>query len=266
MITGRRLNLRTQRGLTMIELLVSLAVFAMFVLMIDAVFFSANRTARKAELAADVQQNARIAVERLTRELREAQLSAIVIDTSLGAGRHGIIFKSARLAGTPTVFCLYVREADDPLEMRGTSSNGWACFDSFPGSVNDIPQPPYSGPPYPAPCDPTNLTPCGSYTPIWQQYVGYYVAENPPFSGLFELRRVSGQLNAAGESLLTSWLTGGDVIATLVDAANPPRGFNVTQAGTNFTITLDASGTEFVQGTQVPAQQVKLPGGVVPRN
>lgn len=263
MTTRRRLMLRAQHGLTMIELLVALAVFAMFVLMIDAVFFSANRTARKVELAADVQQNARIAVERLTRELRESQVSQVVVDTSQGLGRHGIVFKSARLVGTPTVFCLYVRDADDPLGMRGTSSNGFACFDSFPGSTNDIPTPPYSGPPFPlcAPNMDTNvLAPCGTYTPIWQQYIGYYVAENPPFSSVFEMRRVSGQLTAPAAALSAGLLTGGDVVAVYVDA------FNVTQTGSNFTVALEAEGTEVVQGTQVPAQQVKLPGGVMPRN
>lgn len=240
-MTMRRI--RAERGLTIIELLVALAVFTMFALMIDAVFFGANRTSRKIELAADVQQNARIAVERLTREIRESSATAVLMDTSLGAGRHRVLFKSARLLGTPTVFCLYVRSSTEPLYNP-------TCFNSFPGSIDDIAAPPYTSP--------EPIPPRGTYTPIWQQYIGYYVVDTP--DGLRELRRVSGQLNSTGETLNAAWWTGGSVVASMVES------FDLTLAGSAFTVTLKAQGREIVQGSTVPVQEVKLPGRSVLRN
>ncbi len=276
---------RTERGVSMIELLVALAIFALFIFMIDALFSSARTNARKTEIAADVQQNARIAVDRLTRELREAHVYAagdplpaaayLVVDTSQGPGRHGILFKSARLAGTATFFCLYVRTSVEPFYSS-------ACFDGFTtvgGSA--IPKPSsaapytYSGPPYPL-CPPnTNvniLAPCGSYQPIWQQYVGYFVVENPLLSGLFELHRVSGQLNSPTQTLVPSnLLTGGDVIATMVDTFDVCVNFSNPPACTDpangvVAVALKAKGSEKVQGRAIPDQQIDLPGGSLSRN
>jgi len=266
----------------MIELLVALAVFAMFILMIDALFSSARTNARKTEIAADVQQNARVAVDRLTRELREAHVYAagdplpadayLVVDTSAGPGRSGVLFKSARLVGDPTVFCLYVR-------TRADARWNQSCFESFPGTSNDVPIPPstgtYIGPPYPlcAPNTNTNvLTPCGSYQPIWQQYIGYFVVENPPLSGLFELHRVSGQLDSPTQTLVpATMLVGGDVIATMVDTfdvclnfSDPPA-CSVPANGV-VSIAFKAKGTEVVQGRAIPDQQIDLPGASLSRD
>lgn len=238
---------RTRRhgesGVTVIELLVALAVFALFILMVDAVFLSANRASKKTELAADVQQNARIAVERMTREIRESSPGQIL--TGGSAGSMWVLFKSARLPADNSVFCLYVRQ----------STYNPDCF-TFPGG--NIPGPPYSGPPYPSPCDSQKLSPCGSYSPIWQRYVGYYVATGS--GSVLELRRVTGQLDTPGTALSSSMLTGGDVVATFVET------FDVAASGSTITATLKASGTQVVQGSAVPTQQTQLPGLVLLRN
>lgn len=257
-MSGRLLRChRAQRGVTLIELIVALAVFALFILMIDAVFSSARTNTRKTEIAADVQQNARVAMDRLTRELREAHAADVVVDTSKGAGLHGVVFKSARLAGTPTVFCLYVRTSTEPFYNA-------ACFDSFPGSSNDVPKPAptYSGPPYPlcAPNTDTNkLDPCGSYQPIWQQHVGYYVEVLA--DGSRQLRRVSGQLDSAGQSLSASLLIGGDVVATMLET------FDVSVSASGVvSVALKAKGSEMVQGRAIPDQQIELPGKSLSRD
>ncbi len=246
---------RAQRGVTLIELIVALAVFALFILMIDAVFSSARTNSRKTEIAADVQQNARVAVDRLTRELREAHAPDVLVDTSQGAGRHGVLFKSARLVGTPTFFCLYVRSNTEPFYNA-------TCFDSFPGGGSDIPTPPYSGPPYPlcAPNTDTNkLNPCGGYSPIWQQYIGYYVEVLA--GGARQLRRVSGQLDSAGASPSAGLLTGGDVIATMVET------FDVSVSASGVvSVALKAKGSEVVQGRAIPDQEIQLPGKSLSRD
>src|SRR3989442_2989945 len=148
--------LRPQHGVTIIELLVALAVFALFVVMIDAIFSSARTNARKTEVAADVQQNARVAADRLLRELHESNITQVLVNNGT-PGASQIAFKSARLTQDNSVFCLYT---------RATSGLGYdsRCF-TFTG-VNVTP-PPYTSP-QPIPTKRT-------YTTIWRRYVGYYV-------------------------------------------------------------------------------------------
>ena len=240
---------RSQRGVTIIELVVALGIFALFILLIDAVFFGANRSARKAELAADVQQNARIGAERLTRELRESNVVQVVYGGS--AGSMAVVFKSARLHEDNSVFCLYARSTSDPTWVYDTR-----CF-TFTGG--NITPPDYGAPPYGAGCDATKLVPCGTYTIIWQRYVGYYVVDVG--GGVKELRRVVQQLDTPAAALPDpTTLSGGDVIATHIET------FDVAISGTNVTVTLKARGVQVVQGTQLPVQEVLLPAQVLFRN
>jgi prepilin-type N-terminal cleavage/methylation domain-containing protein len=122
-----------ERGLSLIELLVGIAVFALLFLMVDSVFITAHRGARKAELGANVQQNGRIAIERLTREIRETDKS----DIRVAVDGSWVAFKSARLATDGQVFCINVNDPTSPL--------------------------------YRAACNPTGNT----FAPIWQTWIVY---------------------------------------------------------------------------------------------
>jgi hypothetical protein len=124
----------------LIELLVAVVVFAVLVLIIDAVFISAHRGAQKAELGADVNQNARIAVERLTAEIRES--SAALIST--GTGDTAVVFRSARISDSSNGFCMDWKSSTEPLAV-----------------ANNTP-----------PCAGVPLT--GTYAPVWQRWIGYY--------------------------------------------------------------------------------------------
>lgn len=236
---------RTQRGVTLIELLVALAVFAMFILMIDAIFSSARTSSRKTEIAADVQQNARVATDRITRELRETSIGQLVFNNAT-LGHSQIVFKSARLASDPpeaedyNFFCLYTRT---------TTGLGYdaRCF-TFSGG--NITPPPYTSP--------EPIFPKGSYTPIWQRYIGYYVVDTP--DGLHELYRVTGQLSQPTTVVALGLLTGGDVVATMIES------FDVSVSGGVVSVTLKAKGTEVVQGRAIPDQEVLLPGQSMTRN
>lgn len=230
---------RAQRGVTLIELLVSLAVFALFMLMIDAVFSSARTTSRKTEVAVDAQQNARIATERVTREIRETGIAEVVYD-NVTPGHSQIVFKTARLNEDNNIFCLYTRV---------TTGLGYdaRCY-TFTGG--NITPPPYTSP------EPT--FPRGSYTPIWQRYVGYYVVDTP--DGLHELRRVVGDLSQPTTVLNLGLLTAGDVIATMIES------FDLDVSGGIVSVTLKAKGTEVVQGRAIPDQEILLPGQSMTRN
>ncbi|MDQ7820988.1 MAG: prepilin-type N-terminal cleavage/methylation domain-containing protein [Armatimonadota bacterium] len=237
---------RSQGGVTLVEMLVALAVFGLFILMIDAVFSSARTGSRKVEVAADVAQNARVAVDRITRELRETGAAQLVVDTSLGAGWHRVLFKSARLGRDQTKFCLYTRTESEELYNR-------YCYEDFTGTDPPKPSQTTGDPPYPPPCDTPDGSPCMRYVPIWQRYVGYYRDGS-------DLKRVTGQLASPTESLNLAWLTGGDTIAAMVES------FDVTQAGGLLTVRLKVAGTEVVQGRALPEQEILLPGGSLTRN
>ncbi|HEY6072190.1 MAG TPA: hypothetical protein VIV15_02080 [Anaerolineales bacterium] len=213
----------------------ALGIFALFIVTVDTVFSGVNRGARKAQLADDVQQNGRIAVERLTREIREASTSNILVGGSVGS--MWVLFKTARLQEDNRVFCLYTRTTEFPYDSR--------CF-TFPGG--NLSAPPYGAAP---------ASPSGTFAPIWQQYVGYYVTTT---GGVTELRRVAGQLNTSGVGLASSMVTGGEVIAAQVET------FDVSVGGGTIVVTLKSRGTEVVQGTQQVPQEMLLPGTVLIRN
>lgn len=235
-----------QRGLTIIELVVAVGLFAAFILLIDAVFLAVNRSAQKAEMAADVQQNSRIVVERLTREIRESRVGEVLVGGA--AGSMAVVFKSARMSGDNSVFCIYVRTDTEPL--YDSNCYYWA----------GAPMPPYAtNPPYAFPCNSATGTPCGTYTPIWQQYIGYYTVDVG--GGVKELRRVAGDLIWPTQALPSpTILAGGDVIASHVES------FDVSFVNGSFSVMLKARGVQYVQGSTVPAQEMRLPGNVLTRN
>lgn len=239
-------------GFSLIELIVSMAIFALFILMIDVVFIGTHRSSRKADLAADVQENARTAVERLSREIRESRVS--VVSTS-GDGTR-VVFKSARLLGSsPEVFCLYVRTTTEPLYNL-------PCFTNLPVSE----RPPYTFPVSGCP-PPTVGSACalGTYTPLWQYWVAYWL------DGSQQLHRATGTLNdpdAAPPDVTNAALwtcpgsTCGEVISSYVNTFNAA----IDVPNRSITATLDAQGTRIVQGTAVPTQEILLNGRVLLRN
>jgi len=239
-----RIGLHDERGVTVIELLVATAIFALFVIIVDAVFFTANRSSKKAELAADVQQNARIAVERLTREIRESgsTVPSLIRVNNATPGHSAIVFKSARLRVNNAVFCLHVRTRAEPLFNED-------CFDDFTGT--DVAEPDYGSPP---------VFPLGSYTPIWQRRIVYYLVDTP--DGLHTLHRRVDQLGSTDEALPDpgTLMSGGDVMASMVES------FDVTLTGGEFRITLKVKGSQLVQGVAIPDQEILLPGTVLIRN
>jgi prepilin-type N-terminal cleavage/methylation domain-containing protein len=128
-----------ERGFGLIELLTGIAVFALLFLMVDNVFITAHRGARKAELGANVQQNGRIAIERLTREIRETQRS----DIRFASNGSWVAFKSARLVSDSRVFCLNITDTGSALYNAACGATGntfapvwqsWIVYTYSPGS------------------------------------------------------------------------------------------------------------------------------------
>lgn len=92
---------RNQQGFSLIELLVVAVVFSLMVLMVDAFFATVNRSSHTVEAAADIQQNARVAVERLSREAREATATDVTFSPDM------VVFPTARPAApNDNYFCI----------------------------------------------------------------------------------------------------------------------------------------------------------------
>jgi len=191
-----------------------------------------------------VQQNARIAVYRMTRELRETDNSLICLSTNPclitgtdGNGQGQIVFKSARLGAGNSIFCLY-------MQMNTGIGFNLGCFYSTLSSA----QPPYTCTPH-SPCNTTDI-PCAAYTP-WQQYVGYYAQGLAP--GPYTLYRVAGQHSRRNQTLSLAMLTGGQVIASSIQS------FGISVSGGIVSVSIQGQGNPTVQGRALPAQQIALP-------
>lgn len=214
-----------QGGFSLIELLVVAGVFALMVLMVDAFFSIANRSAHTAELAADVAQNGRVAIERLTREARFSSASNASVSSTgcsgmaspptttlcIETGGGWMAFKTARLQTDERVFCLDVASSNDDLYNAGCGAP---------------------------------LT--GSYDPVWQAWIVYGVDGNG------DLRRSVQVPATSAPSVPTS--SNGTIIATSVSS------FTASLSGNVLSMTLELSATEKVQGSNLPTQRISLTG------
>lgn len=119
-----------------------------------------------------------------------------------------VLFASARPAADPSVFCVHARRSSAPAEASTPD-----CF-TFPGG--DLAEPAL-----------------GTYAPVWQRYVGYFVAttaEGPV------LRRVVGPLARPEAVPDPAVLVGGETVAEGVEA------FDVAVAGRFFTAAVRLAG------------------------
>lgn len=210
-----------QRGMGLVEVMVVGVVIGLLLMTIDRVFTSVHVTSRKAQLAADVQQNVRSAVTRLARELRESRASMLAChpDPGCPAGSAQVAFPSARPSDAASVFCIDVAASDG-----AESALLAACTTPIP------------------------LT--GTYTPVWQRYVGYHRnAEG-------ELRR----LVQAAPIPLPMAPDSGQVVATSVVA------FGIGRSDRIVRLVLSARGREQVQGGPLPAQEMTLEDVIDLRN
>jgi len=189
-------------GTTVLEVVVALGIFAVVAGLVGAVLVVSDRTERRVVLAADAQQNARLALERLVRELRES--SPTRVRSGGRAGAMWVLFASARPAADPSIFCVHARRLSAPPEASHPD-----CF-TFPGG--DVAEPAI-----------------GTYLPVWQRYVGYFVAAAPEGP---VLRRVVGALSSPEGPLDSALLAGGETVAEGVEA------LDIAVADRLFTVTL----------------------------
>ncbi len=70
---------KEQFGFTLVEILVAMAVFVIAVVLIFSIYFVSQKFYQKTETKAELLQNARVILERITRELRQTQSIVTVL-------------------------------------------------------------------------------------------------------------------------------------------------------------------------------------------
>jgi len=137
-------------GVTLIEVVVATAIMGLVVTAIYAVLQSGIVGWRTGELRFEVHQNVRVALDRISRELRESNGSAVLVElnplTSSLSDDAILALKSARKIGNEKRF---VFRADED------------CSASVPFD----------------------------YRPCWQAYIAYFLTEEPGGNGPYVLRR-----------------------------------------------------------------------------
>ena len=67
------------KGFTLVEVLVAMAIFAIAVVLIFSIYFTSQKFYQKTETKAEILQNARVILERISRELRQTQSIVTVL-------------------------------------------------------------------------------------------------------------------------------------------------------------------------------------------
>ena len=233
--------LRDQHGMSLVELIVAAAVFALLFLAIDSVFIGAHRSTQQAELSADVDQNARIALERLTREIRETNPDMITCHPGgcPGGALGAVAFRSARPTNSD-IFC---------LDVPGNTSRFYNAGCAYYGTFG------------------------GTYTPVWQRIVGYRLvaAAGPAACGPYDLHRYIIAQTALTTPAVPAnpenpgGVTDDQVIASCIEDLQVSLADDGTTNRSRFTVTLKALGQRAAQGG-IPAQEILLTGEAWIRN
>ncbi|XOB41993.1 MAG: PilW family protein [Candidatus Nealsonbacteria bacterium] len=87
-------DFRLQKSFTLTELLVTITILILVIGAIYGTYILSHRTYREEEIAAELTQNGRVILERLTREIRQAQLIA----TDLASPKDEILFQDGHLS------------------------------------------------------------------------------------------------------------------------------------------------------------------------
>ena len=92
----------SQRGFTLIELMVSLALGLIIVAAATMLFIAGQKSFALQQGAADIQDNANFALNYMTKDIRMANLNAVTATMTASSANGGIVFSTTNLAGIST--------------------------------------------------------------------------------------------------------------------------------------------------------------------
>jgi len=123
-------RLRACKGLTLIELLVAMAISSILIAAIYRTFMGQHKTYTVQEQVVDMQQNVRVAINRMMREIRMAGFGNVIDILSLSGGVNGftqvITPGSNSFGNTITIvggFKQIRRDNGDPILIASASGN-----------------------------------------------------------------------------------------------------------------------------------------------
>jgi prepilin-type N-terminal cleavage/methylation domain-containing protein len=222
---------RNERGMTLLELMIVLAILSLTSSAIFSLLFAGLKTYWKGDAATQVQQGARVSIDRMMRDLRQA--GQLINSVTKTVGATSVTFNTTCAAANPQVsFAL-----------------------PHLGTVTLTP----SGSIY-APDAETNSMPHPGTMPFAGTYVSYYLAASsnsatPNATGPYLIR--------ASYDLVANTIALSDVATNITGLSLNPGGSCPTTSSTEFTVQLTASLTQTGQNV---ASTAVVADGVTIRN
>jgi len=106
-----RITDNSRTGFTLIEVLITVTIFVLIVVACFNVYFLSQRFYRKGEVRAELLQNGKVILERMTREIRQARAIATSLSDTQANATSTILFEDGHSATTYRYIC-YFKDGD----------------------------------------------------------------------------------------------------------------------------------------------------------
>ncbi len=103
-----------QTGFSLLEVLVALSLFSLAIIMVISMYSLSQRSYNHASTKAELTQNARVVINRISREIRQSRDIVIELSSSLASSSQEIIFED----GHDTEKITYIKYYKDDTDMR----------------------------------------------------------------------------------------------------------------------------------------------------
>lgn len=118
----------TPKGFTLVELILSIAIFSIALTAVSAVYIQGQKATVSASIGAELRQNARVAMDRLSRELRQARVIVTTLPATTETAVDEVVFQNGHDTTTDTSYIRYF--------LDGTNLRRQVIHYSFPSEAS----------------------------------------------------------------------------------------------------------------------------------
>ena len=118
---------KEENGFSLLQIIVALALFTLAIVMVVSLYSLSNRTYNKASRTAEMAQNARVALNRMTREIRQSPQIITDLSSDRSGAKSEIMFRDGHDLEETTYINYYL----DDTDLRRSE---WAYY--FPSEEN----------------------------------------------------------------------------------------------------------------------------------